>query len=271
MNLNFFFDIDGTLLPIGMPIPQSALDALWKAKNLGCRLFLSSGRSPHELSDEIKVFPFDGGVFSAGATVIFRGKTVVKKYFSDEQRAFFLDVADRYRLSWLLQGPDGTYTTRDGLAFHEEMTVAKYGRKTSFPDFRMVERFPDDVPLIKAYIMSREGLVLKAREELEGPFHCTDNTTGMAPTIAGEVMAKGASKSSGIKALLDYLGDGVETSVGVGDGENDLDMIDFCHTGIAMGNACDILKQHADYICADINNDGLADAIEYALNRAGLR
>lgn len=265
MKLNFFFDIDGTILPIGRPVPRSALDALWKAKDLGCKLFLCSGRSPQELPDELKIFPFDGGVLSAGATVVCHDEVIQRRTFSEEQQKLFFGVAEKYRLLWLLQGPDGTYTTRDGLAFHEEMTIAVYNRKTSFPAFRIVESFPKDLPIVKAYIMSRDGLVLKAREELEGPFHCTDNTTGMAPAIAGEVMAKGLSKSSGIRAILDYLHADVSTTVGVGDGENDLDMIDFCHTGIAMGNACEILKQHADYVAADINNGGLADAIEFAL------
>ena len=267
MDLNFFFDIDGTILPIGRPIPQSALDALWKARNLGCRMFLSSGRSPQELPDEIKVFPFDGGVLSAGATIVYRDEVIQRKTFSEEQQKLFFKVAEKYRLCWLLQGPDATYTTRDGHDFHEEMTRAVYNRTTSFPDFRIVESFPKDLPIVKAYIMSREGLVLKAREELEGPFHCTNNTTGMAPTIAGEVMAKGLSKSAGIKTILEYIHADVSTTVGVGDGENDLDMIDFCHTGIAMGNACEVLKQHADYVSAGIDENGLADAIEFALGR----
>ena len=42
-------------------------------------------------------------------------------------------------------------------------------------------------------------------------------------------------------------------------------MIETCHLGIAMGNACDALKEKADYITADIDDDGLAKAMEFAM------
>ncbi|MBR5669060.1 MAG: HAD hydrolase family protein, partial [Spirochaetales bacterium] len=53
MKLNFFFDIDGTILPVGRHIPQSALDAFAKAKALGHRLFFCTGRSPFEITEEL--------------------------------------------------------------------------------------------------------------------------------------------------------------------------------------------------------------------------
>ena len=48
-----------------------------------------------------------------------------------------------------------------------------------------------------------------------------------------------------------------------GDSGNDLDMIQRCHTGIAMGNGFDELKKAADYVSDDIDHDGLAKAMEH--------
>ena len=42
-----------------------------------------------------------------------------------------------------------------------------------------------------------------------------------------------------------------------------------CHLGIAMGNACRELKDCADYVTADIDDDGLAKALYYAMDRLG--
>ena len=267
MTLNFFFDVDGTLLPVGKPIPQSAKDALLKAQRLGHHIFLSTGRSVYELPKEIKDIPFDGGVLSAGADVMFHNQTVLHKVATKEQKEAFFSVADKYHLLWLIQTTEASFSTVRGQAYHEELTMSVHHRKANFPPFKLVDRFPMEHDLSKAYIMSEDGLVLEARKELEGLFHCVNNTTGLPEVNAAEVMVTGISKSAGIQHMIDYLGSDITSTVGVGDGENDLDMIDYCHLGIAMGNSCEVLKQHADYVARDINDDGLADAIEYALSK----
>ncbi len=108
MRLNFFFDIDGTLLPVGKPMPDDAVAALRGAKELGHRLFLCTGRSPFELTDEIRSFPFDGGVFSAGAYVKAGDRTVFHGYITEEQKAFFFKVVNEYDLLWIIQSVDGS-------------------------------------------------------------------------------------------------------------------------------------------------------------------
>ena len=100
MRLNFFFDIDGTLLPVGKPIPADAVSALHHAQSLGHRLFLCTGRSPFELTDEIRAFPFDGGVFSAGAYIMAGDKTVFRGYITEQQKDYFFKVAEEYGLLW---------------------------------------------------------------------------------------------------------------------------------------------------------------------------
>ncbi len=47
-----------------------------------------------------------------------------------------------------------------------------------------------------------------------------------------------------------------------GDGENDLEMIEFCRVGVAMGNACDLLKAKANIICKSVVDDGLEDILK---------
>ena len=67
--------------------------------------------------------------------------------------------------------------------------------------------------------------------------------------------------------MINYLSEDMASTVGVGDGENDVDMIDICNIGIAMGNACDLLKEHASYVTTDIEAGGIANAVEYCLGR----
>jgi hydroxymethylpyrimidine pyrophosphatase-like HAD family hydrolase len=51
--------------------------------------------------------------------------------------------------------------------------------------------------------------------------------------------------------------------VGIGDSGIDIDMIEFCGIGIAMGNAEEEVKQIADWVTSDIDDDGILHAFEY--------
>lgn len=48
----------------------------------------------------------------------------------------------------------------------------------------------------------------------------------------------------------------------IGDAENDLSMIEFAGTGIAMGNASETVKAAADYTVATNLEDGVKEAFE---------
>jgi len=48
---------------------------------------------------------------------------------------------------------------------------------------------------------------------------------------------------------------------GAGDAANDLPMLEVVGFRIAMGNAEPAVKALADLICADVDSDGLADAL----------
>ena len=43
---------------------------------------------------------------------------------------------------------------------------------------------------------------------------------------------------------------------------NDTDMLEYCHVGIAVGNAKEGLKEIADEVCDDIVKDGIYKAMK---------
>ena len=53
-----------------------------------------------------------------------------------------------------------------------------------------------------------------------------------------------------------------EEMVAVGDGFNDLSMIQFAGLGIAMANAQDVVKKAADYVTLSNEEDGVAAVVE---------
>ena len=48
-----------------------------------------------------------------------------------------------------------------------------------------------------------------------------------------------------------------------GDGENDIEMLEFTNIGIAMGNSDDVVKKSADYVTASVDEEGIEKALEH--------
>lgn len=72
-----------------------------------------------------------------------------------------------------------------------------------------------------------------------------------------------------MKGILTYLEKtGIEKDeiMAFGDAENDIDMLEYAGIGIAMGNGGEDVKAAADFVTRDIDDDGIA----YALQHFGL-
>ena len=81
-----------------------------------------------------------------------------------------------------------------------------------------------------------------------------------------EIFDWNAGKGSSLLFLCDYLGIPVSDTYAAGDADNDISMLDAAGCGIAMKNATDKVKAHAD-IVTDLDNDqnGLADMMRKLL------
>jgi hydroxymethylpyrimidine pyrophosphatase-like HAD family hydrolase len=66
------------------------------------------------------------------------------------------------------------------------------------------------------------------------------------------VLPAGVSKAFGLLEALAQLGISAHNTVGIGDAENDLALLDACEIGVAVGNAVASLKERADLVLDDI-------------------
>jgi Cof subfamily protein (haloacid dehalogenase superfamily) len=81
-----------------------------------------------------------------------------------------------------------------------------------------------------------------------------------------EFAAAGVSKGSGLDFLSDHLGFSREQTIAFGDGENDLELVEWAGFGIAVGNADDRVKAVADWVCPPAAEEGVAQVIEALLD-----
>lgn len=77
-----------------------------------------------------------------------------------------------------------------------------------------------------------------------------------------EVLPPGASKGLGVQRLLGDLGISPAAMLAIGDGENDLEMLQMAGVSVAMGNGKPEVKAVAHHVTADNNHSGVALAIE---------
>ncbi|RDX78357.1 Sugar phosphatase YidA, partial [Mucuna pruriens] len=93
-----------------------------------------------------------------------------------------------------------------------------------------------------------------------------DATKGRASVVQAvpdtlEIVPLGTSKGNGVKVLLDHLGVTAKEIMAIGDGENDIEMLELASLGIALSNGSEKAKAVANVIGLSNDEDGAADAI----------
>lgn len=79
----------------------------------------------------------------------------------------------------------------------------------------------------------------------------------------------GVTKGSGLAWLAKRLGFDRRRTVAFGDGENDVEMLEWAGLGVAVANADDAALAAADYVCPPAEEEGVAQVIEAYLRARG--
>ena len=246
-----FFDIDGTLIPVGgNRMPQDTKDALMQLKKKGIKIFLASGRGVKELgiiTDDVK---FDGYITLNGQICLdenfqfFYGNPIpsedmnVLKYLFEEKKiaAIIVEKDDCYI----------NYIDEEVLALQKDIGVAapRIGSYEGEPVYQM---------MVYADLQTAEELFEKLPNCKWSRWH----SKGI------DVFSKAGGKVTGIKKTLEYFGIRKEETMAFGDGDNDVDMLKFVNIGVAMGNAEKATKAAADYITAAQEAQGISNALKF--------
>ena len=75
------------------------------------------------------------------------------------------------------------------------------------------------------------------------------------------ILPAGVTKGSGLREALGDLGLSPHNAIGVGDAENDHSLLDACEVGVAVANAVDAIRAHADMTLALPDGEGVADLL----------
>lgn len=248
-------DIDQTLFSHKTnKIPQSAVDAFKKLQERGIKVFLCSGRNKYLIrkSGVLDYVKPDGYIVMNGAAVIINDKIIYSYPIPSNVVDALIKFSKRLRFGLtLIEETEGhiNYIDERVISAHE-----KYG--TRFPQPRS---FPDhyDRVVYQAICFCDE-----LDESLFLP-HIKGAKSARWDEYAVDIMPEDSDKSKGVLALLTYLNLKPENCLAIGDGNNDIEVLQFSGIGVAMGNANQKVKDAADYVTDDIDNDGWAKAMKH--------
>lgn len=82
-----------------------------------------------------------------------------------------------------------------------------------------------------------------------------------------EFAGPGVTKAAGLSFVAERLGFTREQTVGCGDGENDIELVEWAGFGVAVANAHEAVLERADYVAPSVDEEGVAQLIEAILAR----
>lgn len=257
-----FLDIDGTLCGRNGVIPQKAHEAIQAARQRGHLVFLCSGRSRGEIPRRILEAGFDGLVGGAGACVEYKGEILAHYTMPQHKIDRLVDYLEACHAMYVMETNGYMYLTEDSChRMSEHFRKHVSWEPDILQEFLGQMRVVEDcrkVPQVNKITYFDAARPMKETLELFGAdYTIVSNSIQEIGDNSAEVSEKGIHKAAGIKVLMDHLDAGREDVIAVGDGLNDIEMLELAGCGVAMGNAKPELKKIADMITDDVDADGV--------------
>jgi Cof subfamily protein (haloacid dehalogenase superfamily) len=271
-----FLDVDGTLIDGGERIAPSTIDAVRTARANGHLVYLCTGRSTTEIYPAIREIGFDGAISAGGGYAQIGEELVISRTMPEEavlrMAGFYEDAGYDYyfqsfgqvypspgmhdRLAAYLRADRARAAQQDSPAD----AASTAGHEEALAAFARVQ--PLDPQGIAKSVFLADDLAAFARvsAELGEEFHVITGTIPHMGSGSGEVTLGGVNKGTTIVRLMEMLGRDLATSIGIGDSSNDIEMLQLCGVGIAMGNADAAIKAHADEVTTAVLDDGVWNA-----------
>lgn len=270
-----FLDIDGTLIAALSKPSRLAQEAVQLAQANGHGVCLCTGRNLPSISGDILDMKFDGIVASAGGYVEADGNVLFDSLMPEELVQECLDVFHKNNVFCTLEARDGCYTDPQ----MEELLKAVSPDPRNSELIRIQKEFESGLHRLRYADYPRQGAykisftsadmesIRKAEASLSDRFDFVVHPfLNSGACFNGEIIRKGTDKGYGMKVICQHFGMELKDTIAFGDSMNDYSMLRCAGTGVAMGNACDELKDICDCVCEDVAHDG----VYWQLRRMGV-
>lgn len=251
-----FFDIDGTLWGKDNKIPDSTKEAIRLLRKNGHLTFICSGRTRVFInSEELLSMEFDGILSGCGTHIEYQGEDLLYRKIDDELLKKSVQMFYDYDMPMVMEGRHMLYMdpeiiSRDGYGRYL-LDVAK--------DYMMPIRDNQE-----HWEASKFSVLIGGKKYREVIEKLSDDYDFLVHgEFVMEVIPKGFSKATAIAVICEKLGIDRKDTYAFGDSANDVDMLEYAGTGVAMGNGTDVAKEHADYVTDSLYENGIYNALKH--------
>lgn len=264
-----FLDVDGTLVGKRNEVPESARKAIELARKNGHLVYICTGRSKAEISDDIKACELNGMIGGNGGYVETDGEVIFHKVLTEAETKGIVDWLFENDLGFYLEANSGLYPSPGYLA----KVKAKYPEEADLHGFEVFVNSMVDTSKYKKEDYYRNDLakisyLLNSRADSDA---CKAKFPELkhniwavgSPMEHGDVGVKGIDKKFAIEVLLKHLGANKEDTISFGDETVDIPMFEATGYGVAVGGASEDLKAVANYITTDTDDDGIYNAFKH--------
>lgn len=255
-------DIDGTLLSFGnfFATPsQGTIDALDRARQAGLEVVVATGRSLHSVRPFLERAGLDSGVVvcANGAVVadVVTGEVLHAETFEANEpvRYFAQHIPDAILAVEVLGSGFRITGSNDDMGFDGDVVITDHDHLVQGPVTRLVVRWDDGGPEELRRIAAHMGLP------------AVDYVIGRTAWL--DIMPHGVSKASGLQWLVDQGRFRRDHVIGVGDGNNDVELVKWSGLGLAVANSVDELLWAADAVIPAAEDDGVARMLHRVVDR----
>lgn len=251
-------DIDGTIADWNGHFSPAVRNCITKLKNAGIKVVLVTGRMHSSAIHVAKDLELDTPLISyqGGLVKDCGGNTLYRKNLNSDYAKEIIVWARENNVHINLYIDDKLYVESDDEIIkyyvdgkHIEYTVCSFDDLEIENVNKILAIDIKDADRVSSWV----GELKKKYPDLyivkSTPYYC-------------EIGSSEAKKSLGVKFLCDLWGIKREEVLTIGDQDNDIDLVESGGVGVAMGNATEELKKHADYITDTVENDGFVKAVE---------
>ncbi|MFD5277130.1 HAD hydrolase family protein [Pseudarthrobacter sp. NPDC058362] len=281
-----FLDIDGTYADHGLA-PEAHVDAVQTARKLGHLVFVCTGRPLSMVPDHILAAGFDGTITGAGARVELGGEVLKDTRFEQDLAARIVEVLDAHDVAYILEAPEALYG-REGVdqrlrrvlgPIFEKRAAAEGGSPAAgngagHHAAGQHAGQPDPLEDILGPVQYGGDLRRASYAKIscfDAPLPLRELTDALGPGVglipsslsalgdgAGEIFMAGTHKAVGIQVIEERLGLDRADIVAIGDSSNDIEMLEYAGTGIAVEGGHPAVLAVADRVTAGPAGNGVA-------------
>lgn len=249
------FDYDGTLVDerdaIYTPtdLTRTAIRQL-QEKDYLC--VLATGRALSYIPEAARTLGLDGFVASNGAYVAIHDKPVHHDVFADEELIALMEYMDEHSINYFLEAADYCYVKDLQESEYRHLMELYQLPKEGFIAYRDFNQVRGKVEKITLFFHDRSYLE-EVGHMLEEHYQCSYHRGADSFDIAH----KGVHKGSGVARIVKAYQIPKENTYAFGDGDNDVEMLQSVHCGIAMRKHHPYLDAVADRVCPTVKEEGI--------------